>query len=235
MCAEKKDLQYIENIYRKNNKEFLGFLKADYGLDKLKYLTFKEGESIENFVQPNNLYYIKSGVAMRSFYDYDGNHKSLDIVTENELLGLATLFGDIPAIWEITILEDMELLVIPENILVSYPQKVYKIFGMNLQYQLTGLYVSWQAMLSEGKERINYAILSLLSSLGEKSNNEYIFPDYISHEFIAKFAAVSRSYVTRHLSTLVEEEVICVKNRKIYSINVEKLLDITPNYYATSE
>lgn len=57
-------------------------------------------------------------------------------------------------------------------------------------------------------------------------------PSYITHDIIASFSSVTRSYVTRHLSKLMKEQIISIKNNKICIVDMNKLVLKTPNYYS---
>lgn len=219
-----------KKIYMSHNKKFYEVLEKDYGTNMFKVLSFQKGERIEGAVFPERLYYIKKGVVVRAFNDYEGNRKALDVLMKDEMIGLSTLTGEIPVLWEMEVLEDVELIIIPSVILEKYVKDLYLIFALYSQYCLTELYTSWQAMLSEGSERINYAILFLCDKVGRYETAGYIFPEYINHNFIANFSAVSRSYVTRHISNLKKVGILSVNGRKICIVDIEKLKSLTPNY-----
>ncbi|EOV2449539.1 Crp/Fnr family transcriptional regulator [Enterococcus faecalis] len=223
-------LSSIERKYVSNNKSFFKLLEKDFIIEDLKRLTFKKGSKIESYITEKKIFYIRKGVIMRSFNDYEGNKKSLDVLVKDEVLGLSTLSGEIPVVWEIEVLEDVELVVIPSFILERYAKELYYIFAVYSQYYLTVVYISWQAMLSEGAERINYALLFLVEKLGLDEYKGYTFPEYVNHNFIASFSAVSRSYVTRHIAVLEKKGVVSVRDRKLYILDVEKLKMLTPNY-----
>lgn len=65
------------------------------------------------------------------------------------------------------VLEDVELIVIPVSFLENHLKDVNLMFVLYVRYCLTELYVSWQSiMLSEGNQRINYALLFLCDKIG---------------------------------------------------------------------
>ncbi|MGF1919348.1 Crp/Fnr family transcriptional regulator [Enterococcus faecalis] len=234
MYTKRNLFQKLQKKYLDNNAQFFEIIKKKH-TKQLTRVSFDQGEIIDSYLKPNTLYYINKGVVMRSFYDYEGNHRALDTVREKEFIGLSTLLGSIPAYWETEVLEYCELFVIPESIVANYPQQAYQILGINHQYHITSLYVSWQEMLSTGKERINYALLNLVSRPENSLDENYFFPNYVTHEMISKFAAVSRSYVTRHILDLEKEGILHREKNKMFIRNIDELFVTTPNYSALYE
>lgn len=223
-------LDILEKNYKSNNLEFFNFIQSEYDLNTFRYIAFKKGMWISRVIQADYVYYIKKGVLKCSYYDYQGNHKSICIVGENELLGVTTFFHEILLNWEIHVLEDVELIVLPKNCTEKYAQESSDIMSSHLAYYLSMFSLSWQVMSSEGVERINYALLMLTHKLGMKKSEVYYFPSYVNHELIASFAAVSRSYVTRHLKILEMNGVVKFDCRRITIVNKQKLMSYTPNY-----
>ncbi|MGK0552846.1 Crp/Fnr family transcriptional regulator [Enterococcus faecalis] len=231
MCTNM--IKNIKNIHKEQNKTFLNKIIEHNGKACLKKISFKKKVSIDNLLEPGNLYYIKSGVIMRSFSDSDGHTKAVGLLSKDEILGFATLFGEVPIQWTTTVLQDTEILVITNKLLLDNYKESLTLLGLNFQYYISISYLYWQSAFSVGFERINFTLINLACCLGERvKENSFRMPNYISHDLIASFSSVTRSYVTRHLSKLMKEQIISIKNNKICIIDMNKLVLKTPNYYS---
>ncbi|MGL9997460.1 hypothetical protein IGJ41_002743 [Enterococcus sp. DIV1537a] len=224
-------LEELEKSYRENNLKFLNFLEKNYDVKSFRQVNYKGKERISRFILPEYLYYVKKGVLISSYYDYQGNRRSVNITSEGEILGITAFFYNTPQNWEIQVLEDAEITILPKRELDKNEAEVYNIFGSSLSYYLLMLSMGWQVMSSNGSERINYALILLTHKLGVKCDERYYLPVYVNHELIASFAAVSRSYATRCLQKLAMDGVVSLAYKMLYIQDKEKLFSVTPNYF----
>lgn len=222
-------MQELEQLNKKNNQQFVTQIKNIYGTE-LKQLFLKKNTVLNDIVKPENIYFIEQGTVIRSFTDTEGNTKALDLLSEREIVGLVTLYGPVPLHAEVRTLTDVVLTTLSSDLLKANLQISFPMICSNYQYSLSILYLNWQSSLSAGSERINYALIALSFYIGTQRDSMYLLPTYVTHQVIADFAAVSRSYVTRHLKILARKNIISKKNNNICILNILELIHLTPNY-----
>lgn len=220
----------LADQYKKNNQNLLHFLENERGFSQVRKKKVSQGERVTLKLEPGQLYYIQSGAIKVSFYDTKGNEKALYLAVSGEWLGISTFLESVSPIWEFSAVEPVELVVFPNYLLRHYTQEIYQFLSLNLPYYLKILSSSWQAMLSEGAERIRYALIVLSIMIGKSESESILLPSYVTQELIAQFASVTRSYVAKQLVVLEQKGVVQIRYREIRIIDMNELLDLTPNY-----
>lgn len=219
----------LSNLNKKNNKQLLNFLKSKKR-EPFKKLSFKQNEIIFESQSNGKILYVLSGYVLRSFLDIEGNNKPLDILSEDEFLGISSVRNGVPALSELVAITHTEVLELPEEIFLKFPTEVLPVLYSNYQYTFCVLYLTWRASLAPGNERVNTALISIAYYMGSVENGSYCLPQFITHQIIADFSSVSRSYVTRCLRDLKSQGIIEVNTKRIVIYDIETLKDYTPSY-----
>ncbi|MBP2100550.1 Crp/Fnr family transcriptional regulator [Enterococcus rivorum] len=223
-------MKELDEANKKYNSDFVEKVKKTDVGENLKRIKIKKNVYIDSLIQPGFIYYIETGVVLRSFVDAAGNIKAIDILCAQEVMGLRSLIGRVGVQLEIKALEEVTILIIPEKLILANLQDAYHFLCSNFQYTMSIMYLHWQAMLSFGSERINYALIALAYYVGTEKDGEFFFPPYITHDVIASFASVTRSYVSRHVSKLADDDILVNQAKKMKIKDMDTLIKNTPNY-----
>lgn len=219
----------LDSQNKKNNKFFFDYVKTKYFND-FKSIQIKKGLELKELIKEGNIYYIKKGVIMRYFIDYNGFSQALDIVMEDEILGLPTLMNRVPFESQMRSLTNIELVIIPRKIVLENVLESFQLLYTNYQYYISMLYLHWQVSQSIGSERIQSALIFLSHFIGELDQSGSYLPSYIGQKEIAEFACVTPSYVSKIIKKLKSDTIVKVKNKKIIIMDLEKLISLTPHY-----
>jgi len=219
----------LDEKNKRNNKSFFESVKTLYFND-FKSIQIKKGFEIKKLIREGNLYYVKKGVIMRYFFDYHGFSKALDIVMEDEILGLATLMNKVPVESQLLALTNIELIVIPKKVVLENILESFRLLYMNYQYYISMHYLHWQVSQSNGEERVQSALIFLSHFIGETDSEGIYLPSYIGQKEIAEFACVTPSYVSKIIKKLAAENIVKVINKKTVIIDQEELISLTPYY-----
>lgn len=226
--TKKTSLYELAILNKNNNKNLVKLLQ---GTNEFKVISFRKNEIVSNYIRKNTVFFIIEGHVLQSFLDVDGQNKLLDILNKEEFLGVPSLENGVPAMSEYVALTNVKVLAIPVVVFLAYPEETLPVLYSNYQYVFSVLYLNWRASLAPGSERVNTALISLVYYVGKREQFQSpSLPAFITHQLIADFASVSRSYVTRCLSKLTTVGIINMSPTGIVITNMEELKKITPSY-----
>lgn len=205
---QEEDLESIANITIERNY-------------KKNMLVFMEGEPGEAF------YYIKSG-KVKIFRTYeDGKEHIINIFSEGEVFGEATLFSNIPYPASASIYEDSVIGIIKNSELEELVRKntdlalkIIKVLAKKLvlsQHKIKDL------AFNDVFARTASQILKLASDYGQKVDKGIIIDIDLSRQELADMVGTTRETVSRAISKFKKEKSVTEEKDKLILLNPEKL------------
>jgi CRP/FNR family transcriptional regulator, cyclic AMP receptor protein len=203
-----EDLESISNIT----------LERNY---KKNMLIFMEGEPGEAF------YYIKSG-KVKIFRTYeDGKEHIINICSEGDVFGEATLFSNIPYPASASVYEDSTIGIIKNSQLEALIQnntelalKIIKVLAKKLifaQHKIKDL------AFNDVFARTASQILKLAKEYGSKTDKGLTINIELSRQELADMVGTTRETVSRAIGKFKKEKSITEDNDKLVILNIEKL------------
>jgi CRP/FNR family transcriptional regulator len=214
--------QFIENIMKVCN-----FSNDERKLliDNLHYIEYKKGESmLKQGVLALQLFFIHSGLVKLVLEGYKERSLILDIVSENEILGLPSLFSENKTVYSAIALNNVETSYIETNI-------VYKILETNRLF-LKFCYTQQQFQNQFLYEKINIVgnkqihgrfAGSLLYLNSDRFKDKNIF-QIISRKELSELSAISLDSTMKLINEFKSDKIIDVNGKEI-EINDREMME----------
>lgn len=198
--------------------------KCSIALEKGDVL-FEEGTNLVG------IYCIKEGVCKITKLSTNGRNHIMRFAKKGDVLGYASVIGQVPVNTTATVLKDLKVCFIPKEIVIdsfgknsAFSKDVVREFCNDL-YNADNFVVD---MIQKNvKERLAEAIIRLRDTFGTKADG-YI-DVYLSREDLASLVGTATESLIRMLSSFSKENLIETKSKYIKIIDENALRKISNN------
>jgi CRP/FNR family cyclic AMP-dependent transcriptional regulator len=190
--------------------------------------SYKKGEFLYHQGEVSSLFYfVLSGRVQVSIFDDEGSEFVLEVMGQWAVCGEADAFDLLPRFSSAAAAEDLDVIVFDANHMEGA-------FALNpdLAVALLRITALKQRVLgrrllhlaSPRPERRIFELLSRLAELyGVERNGATVIGIKLTHEQIAAMTGASRVTVTRTLTRLREEGILCVQDKQFHIYDLTKL------------
>lgn len=212
------------NLFSKLTQEEISMisLKAierEYNKDEI---IIHEGE------RSDSLFFVESGAVRVTSVFNDGREKTLVILTQGEMIGEMSLYGNITRSATVQIIERTKLFIIYRKDFLELLCKIPKL-AETITETLSNRLREANDQIKEltflnSYSRVNVALLKLAQKHGLKQSDGIIkIPIKLTHAEIARLAGVSRETASKALGELQDREAIKIENKHFTLLNLDEL------------
>ena len=192
---------------------------------------YRRGEIIffENDSE-KKLYLLVDGQVKLSMLSSEGREKVMTILQAGDIFGEISLFDHDPHPLTAEVLEKARLMILDwndlEEIIMEQPRLALKIIeALSKKTRLLTSQVR-DLVFHDAKGRLANLLIRFANDFGQDVEEGTMIEIILTHQEIANLLGVSRVTVTKTLNKLIDEEIIKIKERKIYILDDEKLNEL---------
>ena len=192
---------------------------------------YRRGEIIffENDSE-KKLYLLVDGQVKLSMLSSEGREKVMTILQAGDIFGEISLFDHDPHPLTAEVLEKARLMILDwndlEEIIMEQPRLALKIIeALSKKTRLLTSQVR-DLVFHDAKGRLANLLIRFANDFGQEVEEGKMIEIILTHQEIANLLGVSRVTVTKTLNKLIDEEIIKIKERKIYILDDEKLNEL---------
>ncbi len=174
---------------------------------------------------PNELiYYIDQGRVRLSIFSYEGDEKTIAIVTEGNIFGEVSALDGFNCNMSVLAITDVTLYVIKKDILLNQGGELVNKLILSITRK-NRLYVAeLEALIfKDALSRLVTCLYGLGIKYGLKKDNKTFIPVKFTHQQMALLLGCSRVTITNMLNKLKEEKLITYEQGFLVILNVERL------------
>ncbi len=187
-------------------------------------MVFQEGQ------ETDGLYILVSGQVRVYALHSDGREKTLDILSEGDVLGEMTLFGSEFRSASVEAMSDACFVVIPkaefQSLIIDIPSLAIKIIEVLSRRLRQANHQIQELAFYTARNRVIYNLLRLAERHGQEGESGIKLNIRLTHAELAKLAGVSRETVSKVLRKLQDGRQIGITQRHLVILNKEELADL---------
>jgi CheY-like chemotaxis protein/CRP-like cAMP-binding protein len=211
----------VENYYEKT--DIKAIIESLVSSDTVKSKVYNkrtnvyfEGDSA------NDIFYIKSGLIRLYVENQDSKEFSLEILSKGDFFGVSGLLPEKAFAENAMVIEDVELAIIPMELLISEINKNPSFSSAFISYLITSVNKRNKEIVELAYDTVRLRVSKVLAKLNEKIDDEWI---HMSREELASLVGTSTESVIRMLSEFKSDEIIEVKGSAIRILKSDELVN----------